>query len=84
MNLFYFVFKSIKFYQFLLLDIYCFSLVLFPSMAVYALFHAPCAIATNQKQKGKVFFLVFLTTYALCRAPCVITENQKQWENLKM
>ena len=41
----------------LLLDLYCFSLGLFRSLAAYALCRAPCAIAANQKQWGKVFFL---------------------------
>ena len=41
----------------LLLDLYCFSLRLLPSLAAYALCCAPCAIAANQIQWGKFFFL---------------------------
>ena len=33
----------------LLVDIYCFSLGLLPSLVAYALCHAPCVIAANQK-----------------------------------
>ena len=33
----------------LLLDLYCFSLVLLPSLDAYALFHTPCVIATDHK-----------------------------------
>ena len=62
----------------LLLDIFCFSLGLFPSLTVYALCRAPCAIAANRKQYGKFFFLVFSATYALCHAPYAITEDKKQ------
>ena len=77
-----FCFNLSYIYQFVI-RFFCFSLGLLPSLAAYALCRAPCAIAANQKQWGKVFFLVFSATYALCRAPCAITANQKQRENLK-
>ena len=67
----------------LLLYLYCFILELLFSLTAYALCRAPCVIAANQKQKWKVFFLVFSATYALCRAPCAIMANEKQRENLK-
>ena len=36
---------------------YFFSFIIRSSLVAYVLFRAPCAIAANQKQKGKVFFL---------------------------
>ena len=48
-DLFYF-FKISHILSVLLLDLYCFSFRLLPSLAVYALCCAPCAIAANQKQ----------------------------------
>ena len=43
-------FLNLSYFISLLLDIFCFSLGLFPSLTAYALFRAPCAIAANQKQ----------------------------------
>ena len=59
----------------LLLDIYCFSLKMLPSLAAYALFHAPCVIAVNQKQKGKVFFSCLLGY--VCSLPCTLCDHGK-------
>ena len=74
--------KSLIFYQFIIRS-FCFSLGLLPSLAAYALCHAPCAITTNQKQKGKVFFLScrlrMLFAVHLVRS-CQIRNNEKTWK----
>ena len=51
-------FLNLSYFINLLLDILCFSLKLLFSLTAYVLCHAPCAIAMNQKQQGKVFFFL--------------------------
>ena len=61
-------------YQFVIRS-FCFSLGLLPSLAAYAFFRAPCVIAANQKQWGKVFFSCLLGY--VCSLPCTLCDYGK-------
>ena len=78
-----FFFLNLSYFISLLLDLLCFSLGLLFSLTAYALCRAPCAIAANQKQRGKVFFLSsrlrMLFAVHLVRSR-QIRNNEKTWK----